>query len=321
MLESIDTNNYYPFGLNHIGGSSYSNFGSYYNYKYNGKELQETGMYDYGARMYMPDLGRWGVIDPLAEQYRRHSNYNYAVDNPIRFIDPDGRGVNSTGLRDNKDGTYTVVSAKDDGNNGIYRADENGNYDVETSDHIANSLTPRSFMGDDNKAVVGAIISPGDMSGNDFLNDLMGPNEPNILKYMANGKGNEQYDFKTNGPDGEAGGIKNIPDNQKNQYKYRGVLFSVDTADKTDNVSVIASARDIGNFGAGYIAGNNGLTWGAARAGFDTLQSAQQGQLATEGQTTQQAQKIGHNVGIKKYRERKASYYKNQSSNPLRGPK
>ncbi len=61
-----------------------------YQYKYNGKELQETGMYDYGARFYMPDIGRWGVVDPLAELQFKYSPYSYVYGNPIRFTDPTG---------------------------------------------------------------------------------------------------------------------------------------------------------------------------------------------------------------------------------------
>ncbi|WP_236709573.1 DUF6443 domain-containing protein [Elizabethkingia ursingii] len=89
--EIIEENNYYPFGLKHQGYNSNSLANNAYQYKYNGKELQETGMYDYGARMYMPELGRWGVVDPLAEKYLHMSSYNYATNNPILFIDPDGQ--------------------------------------------------------------------------------------------------------------------------------------------------------------------------------------------------------------------------------------
>lgn len=60
---------------------------------YNGKEKQdETGWYDYGARMYMPDLGRWGVVDNLADDLMQvdKSPYQYAWDNPVNLTDPDG---------------------------------------------------------------------------------------------------------------------------------------------------------------------------------------------------------------------------------------
>ncbi len=90
----IASNDYYPYGLTF---NSYSRENSVPNrYLYNGKELQdELGLnwMDYGARMYDASIGRWFVLDPLSDKYHHLSPYIYVANNPIKYIDPDGKKI------------------------------------------------------------------------------------------------------------------------------------------------------------------------------------------------------------------------------------
>ena len=96
LAQVAEYQHYYPNGLRVESLCYTSGVDEPNPYLYNGKELQsEYGLewYDYGARYYDPQLGRWHSVDPLAESYRRWSPYIYGVDNPLRFIDPDGMGL------------------------------------------------------------------------------------------------------------------------------------------------------------------------------------------------------------------------------------
>lgn len=121
----IQENHYYPFGLTMQGiGKQGSN-----PFKYNGKEEQDElglGWMDYGARMYDASLGRFFTQDRFAAKYYSLAPYQYAADNPIKYIDVNGdsifisyRGNNilyQNGQLLNKDGSqYTGRGVRKDG--------------------------------------------------------------------------------------------------------------------------------------------------------------------------------------------------------------
>jgi RHS repeat-associated protein len=98
QVQSIQVDSYYPFGMNIKDLTA--NITTVRNmpneYLYNGKMMQDEmglGWLDYGARFYDGVLGRWHSVDPLAEKYTHVSPYTYCADNPISFIDPNGKEI------------------------------------------------------------------------------------------------------------------------------------------------------------------------------------------------------------------------------------
>ncbi len=108
QLKIMEENHYYPFGLKHSvysgslrdykedpagpGGTILTNVTqTAYQYKYNGKELQDElglNMYDMDMRQYDPAIGRWVVLDPVI--HHSMSPYNAFDNNPVFWADPSG---------------------------------------------------------------------------------------------------------------------------------------------------------------------------------------------------------------------------------------
>ena len=276
-----EVNHYYPFGVlmgDRCGVSRNK-------YKYIGKELDTMygwNMQDHEARWYDPVVGRWMATDPLQEIYLNVSSYSNVLNNPLRLIDPDGNHVEVTLNKENK---YIVTGGALNNDKNIYIIE----HGKRTGKILGKSLTKYSFFGSDNKVVVGAQIDISDKSGQIFFDKNIVESEIDVIYYMSNATGGQKYDFKTIG-------INNRGNMSIKQYLYRGMPFTDENGNR-----FIASARDIGNYSAGYMAGISGQGWEASRVAFDALESVQMRKCATEAMVSQAAEKAGFDRGHKKY--------------------
>ncbi|MGB0526121.1 MAG: RHS repeat domain-containing protein, partial [Flammeovirgaceae bacterium] len=87
----VTANDYYPFGLS-MEERKFED--ESYRYGFNGMARDEDAAknhYDFGARLYNPILGKWLAVDPSTTKYPYLSPYASFEDNPIIFIDPDGK--------------------------------------------------------------------------------------------------------------------------------------------------------------------------------------------------------------------------------------
>ena len=93
ILKTLEENSYYPFGLKHSGYNE-NNLQLVYKYKFQGQERQDDLSLNWDSfklRNYDFTIGRFFNIDPLTEKYPNFSPYVHTFNNPIRFVDPDGR--------------------------------------------------------------------------------------------------------------------------------------------------------------------------------------------------------------------------------------
>ncbi|QQT26616.1 hypothetical protein [Sphingobacterium spiritivorum] len=260
-----------------------------------------------------PVIGRWNVADPLAEKYYSYSAYNYALNDPIGKLDPNGMWVTIPGgmstndpdemaeflakivdeieVGKTKDGRYQVLNGRVNSDKNIYVVDSKGN---RTGEVLGEMLTEYSFFNEDGTVIKNAMIDMFDYSGQIFFDrDILAGNS-GLEYYMINATGGKYYDFK------EHGATFNKKDAEGDYYLYRGMPFN----------KKVASARDIGNYAAGFVAGRKGLSWLEARIGFDALESYQNRSLTKEGAPSQKAQKQGHFNGIEIFRKQMIRYKK-----------
>ncbi|MGB5978003.1 MAG: M91 family zinc metallopeptidase, partial [Cyclobacteriaceae bacterium] len=182
------TDSYYPFGLSQGNMSMVREGRTKNQFLYNGKELVEgfdLGWYDYGARYYAADLGRFFNIDRFAEKYYDLPPYQYGANSAINYIDING---DSLWIQINKNNKALYVDGQLYNNDGSQytgkgtKVDKNGN----------RQLT--GFL----KTAVGNLDQiSGGKEGNKLVDEIQASTDNVTIVKGSAGSGNS-YNTKTN---------------------------------------------------------------------------------------------------------------------------
>jgi RHS repeat-associated protein len=100
----VERHDYFPFGEECVTGPCSGNtpIGSGQPRHFTGKERdKETGLDYFGARYYASKIGRFTTVDPVYTwnenllDPQRWNRYSYVRNNPFKYVDPDGRVIES----------------------------------------------------------------------------------------------------------------------------------------------------------------------------------------------------------------------------------
>ena len=182
QAEALQVDNYYPFGMRFNQAPILQVEEN--NYLYNGKELQKNyrlDWYDYGARYYNAALGRWMCIDPLTEKYFNESPYVYVGNNPIMFIDPDGKikikvsvsakmttgqiGVEAKAFGVNVGGSYSAGGAEQEVT--IYAT-----YDTKTKEFTFGASHTQRYVEEGSGSIQVGALKGGESSEREIVTDV-----------------------------------------------------------------------------------------------------------------------------------------------------
>jgi RHS repeat-associated protein len=165
-------------------------------YLFNAKELdEETGLYYYGARYYDARISLWLSTDPLQEKYPNVSTYAYTFQNPIKYVDPDGKDIVITGtlldktVSEMQAGIGKGITLSYDKNNSYLSYTRNASETLSLeAEMVMNAIDDRSILLKI-RSVNGLKTHEGKdmLGGGSFLgNDVIKDSDGNVINVVAN---------------------------------------------------------------------------------------------------------------------------------------